>query len=249
MNWHGFPSIADFRCRRVAYGKPLRGRPDFQRARNHRYLERFRACPRAERMQMMWRNTMRSGGLARLADGMLARLAQGRLGGMPPRAALVRGAGPCKAYRRVLVAVDGSEQAVACIAAARAFAPDADMVVVFALDYGLENRLRYADVAEEKIRDLRMQRHERAYDRLNLMLAAAGVQPCKVVRIVEHGYAPRLILDTEQQFLADLLVIGRGSASFLQRVFFRGVAVGVLAGARCVALLVPPAGHPPGKDR
>lgn len=197
---------------------------------------------------MMWRNTMRPGALARLADGMLARFAYGMPGSALRQAALVRRAGPRKPYRRVLVAVDGSEHSVKCIAAARAFAPEADMVVVFALDYGLENRLRYADVAEDKIRDLRMQRHEQAYDRLNLMLAAAGVHPGRVVRIVEHAYAPRLILDTERQFLADLLVIGRGGASLLRRVFFRGVTMEVLAGARCDVLLVPPAGDPPGKD-
>ena len=179
----------------------------------------------------MWRNSMRVGALAKFADGMFGRAAR--------RPMLVDRSGPRKPYRRVLVAVDGSEHSVACIAQACAFAPDADMVVVFALDYGLENRLRYADVAEQEIRDLRMQRHEQAYERLNLMLAAAGVQPGRVVRIVEHAYAPRLILDTEKKFLVDLLVIGADSASLLRRLFFRGVAAQVLPRVRCDVLIVP----------
>lgn len=142
-------------------------------------------------------------------------------------------------YRRVLVAVDGSDRSIACIKQARMLAPDADMVVVSALDYALEDRLRSVDVPEEKIRDIRVQRHEEALDRLNAVLSDAGIPHQQVVKIVEHAHAPKLILDMERQFLIDLLVIGRSSASLLRRCFFRSVTSQVLAQARCDVLVVP----------
>jgi nucleotide-binding universal stress UspA family protein len=148
---------------------------------------------------------------------------------------------PDSVYRRVLVAVDGSAHSAACIEQARAIAPDADMVVVWALDHALEDRLRYADASEEKIREYRIRRHEKALDRLNALLANAGVPSHRVVKIVERGYAPKLILDTEREFLIDLLVIGRSDASFLKRCFFQSVSPLVVEKARSDVLVVPAA--------
>lgn len=144
-------------------------------------------------------------------------------------------------YRRVLVAVDGSPVSLACIAQARSMAPQADMVVVHALDNAQEHRMLRAGLSEEQIRESRIQHHEDAFERLNLLLERAGVAPHEVVKVVENAYAPHLILDTEKSFQADLLVVGRSSASLLRRFFFRAVAPQVLAGAQCDVLLVPAA--------
>ncbi|HJV75719.1 MAG TPA: universal stress protein [Noviherbaspirillum sp.] len=155
-------------------------------------------------------------------------------------------AGPCSEpvqtqYRRVLVAVDGSPASIACIEQARRLAPAADMVVVHALDNVQEHRLLRAGLSEEQIRESRIQHHEETFDRLNFLLERAGVAPHEVVKVVENAYAPQLILDTEKSFRADLLVVGRSSASLLRRLFFRAVAPQVLAKARCDVLLVPAA--------
>lgn len=144
-------------------------------------------------------------------------------------------------YRRVLVAVDGSQTSVSCIEQARAIAPAADMVVVHALADTQERRMLRAGLAEEQIRESRIQHHEQAYDRINLLLEHAGVAPAEVVKVVENAYAPSLILETEKSFRADLLIVGRSSAPLLRRFFFRAVAPQVLAGAQCDVLIVPPA--------
>lgn len=144
-------------------------------------------------------------------------------------------------YRCVLVAVDGSPASVSCIAQARSMAPAADMVVVHALDNAREHRMLRAGLSEEQIRESRIQHHEDAFEQLNFLLEQAGVAPHEVVKVVEDAYAPHLILDTEKSFQADLLVVGRSSASLLRRFFFRAVAPQVLAGAQCDVLLVPAA--------
>ncbi len=142
-------------------------------------------------------------------------------------------------YRRVLVAVDCSSTSVACIEQARALAPVADMVVVHALEDAPSNHVLHGNMSDEQLQELRVQHHEQAYDRLNLLLAGAGIAPHEVVKVVENGYAPALILDAEKKFHIDLLVVGRSSASLLRRFFFRAVAPQVLARARCDVLVVP----------
>lgn len=144
-------------------------------------------------------------------------------------------------YRRVLVAVDGSPASLDCIEQARRIAPTADMVLVHALDNARNHHMLRAGLSEEQIQESRIQHHEDAFERLNFLLERAGVAPHEVVKVVENAYPPDLILDTEKSFRADLLVVGRSSASLLRRFFFRAVAPQVLAGAHCDVLLVPAA--------
>lgn len=142
-------------------------------------------------------------------------------------------------YQRVLVAVDGSPTSVACLAKARELAPSADMAVVHALDDSQEKVSLRERLPEEQIEARRIQHHEQAVDRLDLLLADAAIPPHETVRIVENAYAPQLILETAWHFRADLLVVGLSSAPWLRRVFFRPVAPQVLARSPCDVLLVP----------
>ncbi len=146
---------------------------------------------------------------------------------------------PKKPYRRVLVAVGASDSAATCIEQAHAIAPDAEMVVVFAMDHALGGKTRFSEASDDRLREARVRQHEDALDRINVLLERCNIRQQQVVKVVEYGYAPKLILDKEQEFDADLLVIGRSAKSRFRRLFFGDITSQVLARSRGDVLVIP----------
>jgi nucleotide-binding universal stress UspA family protein len=149
---------------------------------------------------------------------------------------------PRTPYRRVLVAIDGSESSISHVRQAHALAPDAELIVAHAMDRSLENRERFAEAFDDTLRELRMRQHEEVLNRIHDVIDKCDIPQQQVVKVVEYGHAPKFILDKEQEFLADLVVIGKSQRSRFKRLFFGAVTSQVLARAQCDVLIVPSKG-------
>ncbi|WP_165973692.1 universal stress protein [Paucimonas lemoignei] len=150
---------------------------------------------------------------------------------------------PRKPYRRVLIAVDGSGNSDCQIRQAHELAPDAELIVVHAMDHYQGNRAGFSNAFDDELRELRIRQHERALDMMTRLLENCGVPLRKAVKVAEFGHAPELILDKERQFAADLVVIGQASKSWFRRLFFGGTTSRILARTQCDVLIVPAKEH------
>ncbi len=144
---------------------------------------------------------------------------------------------PCGPWRRVLVAVDFSVHARAALQIALDMAPQAQFMLLHAFDNPYEGKLWLAGVDDERIQHYRQQTQQQALARLDALLQElAPAQPC--ARLVLHGDPAPLILAHEQEFDADLIVIGKSGQSALEDLLIGSVTRHVLSDARCDVLVV-----------
>jgi len=136
---------------------------------------------------------------------------------------------PKGAYRRVLVPIDFSAWSSPAIEAARAVAPDAELVLLHAFVAPFESRLRMAGVKDAVIEDyLRVTRLE-ALDKLHALAEAAGLRPQDVRSCVTHGDAPFVILAQAQQEQCDLIVVGKHGQGVVEQFLLGSVTKHILA--------------------
>ncbi|WP_164931895.1 universal stress protein [Janthinobacterium sp. 17J80-10] len=138
-----------------------------------------------------------------------------------------------------MVAVDGTDSAYLHIRQAYARAPHAQLILVHAMADSAARIATFAEASEDGFRQMRVRQHEDALNRLNDLLEDCGVPQQQAVKVVEFGYASKLILESEIRFAADLLVIGRSNNAGFRRLFFGSVTSQVLAKSRCDVLVVP----------
>lgn len=143
-------------------------------------------------------------------------------------------------YARVLVVIDDEvPDATVLIDEARSLAPDAKMVLLYVMQFTLEDRFRYMDASEEKLCKVRMQRHEEALDAMNAIRKTAGLCSSEVTTVVDHGNLVAIALNLERTLKIDLTVLGAKRTSALQRFFFRSTATEIIENAACDVLAVP----------
>ncbi|QDF98554.1 universal stress protein [Azoarcus sp. DD4] len=140
-------------------------------------------------------------------------------------------------YRRVLVPVDFSVRSLASLRLARAVAPQADLILLHAFEVPFEGKLRLAGVEEDAVHGLRVAAKRAAIERINALVAAAGLEDAGVRRIVLHGEPSTLILEQEQEQDCDLIVIGKHGQSMLEDMLLGSVTKHVLARAAADVLV------------
>lgn len=140
-------------------------------------------------------------------------------------------------YRRVLVPVDFSARSVAALRLARAVAPQADLILLHAFEVPFEGKLRMAGVEEDTLYGMRVTARRSAIERLNELVAAAGLAEAGVRRIVQHADPTTLILEQEQEQDCDLIVIGKHGQSMLEDMLLGSVTKHVLARAAADVLV------------
>jgi nucleotide-binding universal stress UspA family protein len=106
---------------------------------------------------------------------------------------------PHEAYRRVLVAVDFSPSSLPALAAARAVAPAAELVVLHAYEVPFEDRLR-----------------------------SSGLSPDAAMTLVLQGDPARRLVEQEQERDFDLFVVGKHGESTLESILLGSVIRHVL---------------------
>lgn len=145
---------------------------------------------------------------------------------------------PVSSYRRVLAPVDFSKHSAAVLRQATSIAPAAQIDVLHAFEVPFESKLRFAGVADDEIHRLRQHARAQAVDGVARLVAEAGVDAARVRRRVEHGYAPRVIVDAAREADADLIVIGKHGESIVEDLLLGSVTLHVLGEARCDVLVV-----------
>lgn len=136
---------------------------------------------------------------------------------------------PHEPYQRVLVPVDFSARSVDALRLARAVAPKADLILLHAFEVPFEGKLRFAGVDADALSALRVTAKREAVDKMNALVAEAGLADAGVRRIVLHGDSAATILAQEQEQDCDLIVIGKRGLSVLESFLLGSVTKHILS--------------------
>lgn len=135
---------------------------------------------------------------------------------------------PREPYRRVLVPVDFSAWSAPLIELARAVAPGAHLVLLNAYEVPFEGKLRFASVADATIESYRAKSHRAASLQLQALAADAGLQPADWTPCIPHADPSQAIIEHEQAFDCDLIVIGKQGQSMTEDLLLGSVTKHVL---------------------
>lgn len=135
---------------------------------------------------------------------------------------------PIQRYRRVLVAVDFSAQAHATVDLAREIAPEAEIVLLHVFDVPFEGKLRYAGVAEERVRHLRIAAKQAALERMDELIARACPGDARTRRVLQHGLPGASIVQQARELDCDLVALGRQGRGLVEEVLIGSVTKHVL---------------------
>lgn len=152
---------------------------------------------------------------------------------------LIAKSGPRAGYSKVLVAIDAASDPAALMDGACQLAADPNLVLLSVLSCSLDDRLRYIDASEEKLRKVRARRYEDALDGLDALSKATALQANRVTTMVEHGEIAFVVLKLQQELDIDLTVIGTQRTTALSRFFLRNAAWEIIENAKCHVLAVP----------
>src|SRR3990167_3614195 len=149
---------------------------------------------------------------------------------------------PLEAYRRVLVPVDFSAWSAPLIELARSVAPGAHLVLLNAYEVPFEGKLRFASVSEATIESYRAKSHRAASLQLQALAADACLQPADWTPCIPHADPSQAIVEHEQAFGCDLIVIGKQGQTMTEELLLGSVTKHVLvesAGDVLVATSTP----------
>lgn len=136
---------------------------------------------------------------------------------------------PHEAYRSVLVAVDFSPVSLLAIHAARRWAPVATLVLVHAFELPYEGLLWRAGVEQDAITQYINADLNKHRARLHDLAAEAGLKPADYRVRVLHGDPSQQIIAMEQEYVADLIVVGKHGTNFTEELLLGSVTKHVLA--------------------
>jgi nucleotide-binding universal stress UspA family protein len=143
------------------------------------------------------------------------------------------------AYGCLLVAVDFSEASRKLIAAAFALGKSAQVELFHAISTANEGKLRYAEVSDQAIKAYRQECRRYAQDRMFRLTDSTDARRNRVYSAIRHGDPARQVVVQQEHSGAELVVVGKNSASALSDFVFGSVAQRVLRHASIDVLVVP----------
>jgi nucleotide-binding universal stress UspA family protein len=149
-----------------------------------------------------------------------------------------------RAYRRALVTVDFSPGSDATLRIAREVAPGADIVLLHVFEVPFEGKMQYAGVDDEVINQYRIEARVRATHQLRELARSAGLSATDYSGIVVHGDATRHIIEHEERYRCDLVVMGKHGTHVTEELLLGSVTKRVLAESRGDVLVVVDRRHP-----
>jgi len=141
-------------------------------------------------------------------------------------------------YQRALVAVDFSPGSEATIKLARQVAPSADIVLLHTFDVPFEGMMQYAGVNEDAILRYRTEARVRATHQLQQLAQSAGLSTTDYSGIVVYGDTIRNIIEHEEKYRCDLIVMGKHGTHVTEELLLGSVTKKVLAESRSDVLVV-----------
>ncbi|MEO8063529.1 MAG: universal stress protein [Pseudomonadota bacterium] len=146
---------------------------------------------------------------------------------------------PIAPYRRVLVALDFSLQALATLEFAHQIAPGAATFIFHAYDCPDREELRLAKVTEPEINRIHVAHRDRAFSNLENIRSKVTAPTAEATFVVLPGDPKELVSETAGKYKVDLVVVGKHGRSRIEDIFLGGVARRTLATAHCDVAVVP----------
>ncbi|MFO0700760.1 MAG: universal stress protein [Nitrospira sp.] len=146
---------------------------------------------------------------------------------------------PLAEYGRLIVPVDFSGYSSTTVEMAGRISSNARITLVHAFRIPFEGRLRIAGASDENIRNYCEAEQQEAMKRIGDLIHDFCDDVQRISYTVELGDASRVILAKEQEFAADLIIMGKRGQSIVEELFLGSVTSHVLSGSTCDILVVP----------
>lgn len=135
---------------------------------------------------------------------------------------------PHESYRRALVTIDFSPASLAALRLVRQLAPDAELVLLHAVEIPFEGKMQYASVDPGIIQQYRVQAQLEGMRKLRDLARREDLPDADTQLLALHGDAPRLILEQEQEQDCDLIVVGKRGVNMLEELLLGSTTKHVL---------------------
>lgn len=146
---------------------------------------------------------------------------------------------PLAEYGRIIVPVDFSGYSATAVEMVGRISPNARITIVHAFRVPFEGTLRIAGASDASIRNYREAEQQDAMKKISGLIHDFCDDVRRISYRVELGDASRVILAKEQEFAADLIVMGKRGQSMIEELFLGSVTSHVLAGSKCDILVIP----------
>ncbi len=145
---------------------------------------------------------------------------------------------PHGAYQRVLIPMDFSSASVHAIQSAMQLAPGAEITLLHVFQVPFEGQIAYAGVDEDIMKQYRIATRDKALMSIRANADAAGLDIGEYTPLIVHGDPSQAVLDQEQQFDIDLIVMGKHGKGFTEELLLGSVTKHVLDESQCDVLVV-----------
>ncbi len=143
-----------------------------------------------------------------------------------------------QAYKRVLIPLDFSSASISAIQFALRVAPEAEFILMHAFEVPFEGKIAYAGVDEDVVKQYRISIRDRALAAIRAAADAAGLDIGDYTPLIVHGDPSQSVIDQEQEFDADLIVMGKHGRNFTEELLLGSVTKHVLSESQCDVLVV-----------
>jgi nucleotide-binding universal stress UspA family protein len=136
---------------------------------------------------------------------------------------------PHHPYRRALVAVDFSPISLTNIKLVQRIAPTAHIVLAHTYEVPFEGKMQMAGVSEDVVSGYREEARVHAINQLADFAKGCNLSDGQFTSIVSHGQADRNILQLEEKYRCDLVVMGKHGKNVTAELLLGSVTKRVLA--------------------
>ena len=144
---------------------------------------------------------------------------------------------PHEPYKTVLVPVDFSAASLRSIRLAQAVAPGAALILLHAFDVPFEGMMEFAGVQTDQIQQYRANARQEARQNMEALCLQAGLNPALTPALVMHGDPSLVLVQQEQEFDCDLIVMGKQGESSVEDMLLGSVTRYALAQSQCDVLI------------
>ncbi|NTV72281.1 MAG: universal stress protein [Azonexaceae bacterium] len=135
---------------------------------------------------------------------------------------------PHESYRRALVAIDFSPASLSALRLARQLAPDAELVLLHAVETPFEGKMQYANIDPDIIQRYRTKAQIDGQRKLRVLAHDESLPVAGTQLLVLPGDAPRLIVEQEQEQDCDLIVVGKRGMQLIEELLIGSTTKHVL---------------------
>lgn len=146
---------------------------------------------------------------------------------------------PREGYKKILVAIDFSDESREAARMALLMSPSAHATFIHAFHVPGEGMMREAGISEDAIAAYRLRASETARGELNRMIAELGPKKQLIARAIQHGHPVPVICNYAKRIGADLIAVGKHGKSRLQEFLLGSVTQQLLSRAPCDLLITP----------